>query len=176
MNCDALKKAIREVPGFPKPGILFYDITPILADAKLFQQSIAVLCERYVQQKPKAVAAIDARGFIFGAAVAQELGVGFIPIRKKGKLPFTTLDESYDLEYGSATISVHVDAVKKGDTILIVDDLLATGGTAAASARLIAQLGGEIVEIAFLIELAGLKGRAKLTGHPVFSAIIYEGC
>ena len=175
MNCDALKKAIREVPDFPKPGILFYDITPILADAGLFQQAITALCERYVKQKPKAVAAIDARGFIFGAAVAQKLGVGFIPIRKKGKLPFTTLDESYDLEYGSATISVHVDAVKKGDTILIVDDLLATGGTAAASARLIAQLGGEIVEIAFLIELAGLKGRAKLTGHPVFSAIVYEG-
>ena len=176
MNCDALKKAIREVPDFPKPGILFYDITPILADAKLFQQAIAVLCERHVKQKPKAVAAIDARGFIFGAAVAQKLDVGFIPIRKKGKLPFTTLDESYDLEYGSATISVHVDAVQKGDTILIVDDLLATGGTAAASARLIERLGGKIVEIAFLIELAGLKGRAKLAGYPVFSAIIYEGC
>lgn len=176
MNCDALKKAIREIPDFPQKGILFRDITPILADAKLFQQTIAVLCERHVQQKPKAVAAIDARGFIFGAAVAQKLGVGFIPVRKKGKLPFTTLDESYDLEYGSATISVHVDAVKKGDTILIVDDLLATGGTAAASARLIERLGGKIVEIAFLIELAGLKGRAKLTGHPVFSAIIYEGC
>ncbi|MBU0714992.1 MAG: adenine phosphoribosyltransferase [Verrucomicrobia bacterium] len=175
MNCDALKKAIREVPDFPKPGILFYDITPILADAKLFQQANAVLCERHVKQKPKAVAAIDARGFIFGAAVAQKLGVGFIPIRKKGKLPFTTLDESYDLEYGSATISVHVDAVKKGDKILIVDDLLATGGTAAASARLIERLGGTIVEIAFLIELAGLKGRTKLTRYPVFSAIVYEG-
>lgn len=176
MNCDALKKAIREIPDFPQKGILFRDITPILADAKLFQQSIAVFCERHVQQKPKAVAAIDARGFIFGAAVAQKLGVGFIPIRKKGKLPFTTLDESYDLEYGSATISVHVDALKKGDTILIVDDLLATGGTAAACARLIERLGGKIVEIAFLIELAGLKGRAKLTRYPVFSAIIYEGC
>ena len=175
MNCDALKKAIREVPDFPKPGILFYDITPILADAKLFQQSIAVLCERHLQQKPAAVAAIDARGFIFGGAVAKQLGVGFVPIRKKGKLPFTTLDESYDLEYGSATISVHTDAVQKGDTILIVDDLLATGGTAAASVRLIERLGGKIVEIAFLIELAGLKGRAKLTGHPVFSAMVYEG-
>ncbi|MCG2659838.1 MAG: adenine phosphoribosyltransferase [Kiritimatiellae bacterium] len=176
MNCDALKKSIREIPDFPQKGILFRDITPILADANLFQQSIAVLCERHVKQKPKAVAAIDARGFIFGAAVALKLGVGFIPIRKKGKLPFTTLDESYDLEYGSATISVHVDALKKGDTILIVDDLLATGGTAAASARLIERLGGKIVEIAFLIELAGLKGRAKLTRYPVFSAIIYEGC
>ena len=176
MNCDALKKAIREVPDFPKPGILFYDITPILSDAKLFRQSIDVLCERHLKQKPKTVAAIDARGFIYGAAVAQKLGVGFIPIRKKGKLPFTTMDESYDLEYGSATISVHVDAVKKGDTILIVDDLLATGGTAAACARLIERLGGKIAEIAFLVELAGLKGRAKLTGHPVFSAIVYEGC
>ena len=176
MNCDALKKAIREIPDFPQKGILFRDIAPILADAKLFQQAIAVLCERHVKQKPQAVAAIDARGFIFGAAVAQKLGVGFIPIRKKGKLPFTTLDESYDLEYGSATISVHVDALKKGATILIVDDLLATGGTAAACARLIERLGGKIVEIAFLIELAGLKGRAKLTSYPVFSAIVYEGC
>ena len=175
MNCDALKKAIREVPGFPKPGILFYDITPILANARLFQQAITVLAERHMKQKPKAVAAIDARGFIFGAAVAQKLGVGFIPIRKKGKLPFSTLDESYDLEYGSATISVHVDALKKGDTILIVDDLLATGGTAAASVRLIERLGGKIAEIAFLVELAGLQGRAKLAGHPVFSAIVYEG-
>ena len=176
MNCDALKQAIREIPDFPQKGILFRDITPVLADASLFQQATAVLCERHLQQKPTAVAAIDARGFIFGAAVAQKLGVGFIPIRKKGKLPFATLDESYDLEYGSATISVHVDALKKGDTILIVDDLLATGGTAAACARLIERLGGKIVEIAFLIELAGLKGRAKLTGHPVFSAIVYEGC
>ncbi len=176
MNCDTLKKAIREVPDFPKPGILFYDITPILADAKLFQQSVDIFCERHAKQKPKAVAAIDARGFIFGAAVALKLGAGFIPIRKKGKLPFTTIDESYDLEYGSATISAHVDAVKKGDSILIVDDLLATGGTAAACARLIERLGGKIVEIAFLIELAGLKGRAKLAGYPVFSAIVYEGC
>ncbi|MBI2441608.1 MAG: adenine phosphoribosyltransferase [Lentisphaerae bacterium] len=176
MNCNALRKAVREIPDFPKKGILFRDITPILADAQLFRQSVAVLAERHLKDKPKAVAAIDARGFIFGAAVAHKLGVGFIPIRKKGKLPFKTLDESYDLEYGSATISVHADALKPGDRILIVDDLLATGGTAAACARLIERLGGKIVEIAFLIELAGLKGRAKLAGYPVFSAIIYEGC
>jgi adenine phosphoribosyltransferase len=175
MNCDKLKKAIREIPDFPQKGILFRDITPVLADAKLFRQSINVLCERHKQQKPKAVAAIDARGFIFGAAVAQKLGVGFIPIRKKGKLPFKTLDESYDLEYGSATISIHADAIQPCDTVLIVDDLLATGGTAAACARLIERLGGKIVEIAFLIELAGLKGRSKLGNYPVFSAIVYEG-
>lgn len=176
MNCDALRKAVREIPDFPQKGILFRDITPILSDARLFHQAVTVLCERHLKQKPRAVAAIDARGFIFGAAVAQKLGVGFIPIRKKGKLPFTTLDESYSLEYGSATLSLHTDALKKGDSILIVDDLLATGGTAAASARLIERLGGKIVEIAFLIELAGLKGREKLAGYPVFSAIVYEGC
>lgn len=176
MNCNMLQKAIREIPDFPQKGILFRDITPVLADADLFRQAIDALCERHLRQKPKAVAAIDARGFILGAAVALRLGIGFIPVRKKGKLPYQTLDESYDLEYGSATISIHADALQKGDSILIVDDLLATGGTAAACAKLIERLGGKIVECAFLIELAGLKGRAKLAAHPVFSAIIYEGC
>lgn len=174
MNIKRLQAAIRDIPDFPKPGIVFKDITPILADPKLFKAAIQVLCARHKGNAIKAVVAVDARGFIFGAAVAQKLGAGFIPVRKKGKLPFTTLEESYDLEYGSATLAVHTDAVKPGDTVLIVDDLLATGGTAAATARLIERLGGTIVEIAFLIELAFLHGREKLTPYPVFSAIRIE--
>lgn len=174
MNTDKLKAAIRDIPDFPEKGIIFKDITPILADARLFKLAVDALSDRQKGKTIKAVAAVDARGFIFGAAVARKLGTGFIPIRKKGKLPFKTIDESYDLEYGSATLSLHVDAVKKGDAVLIVDDLLATGGTAAAAARLIERLGGKIVEIAFLIELAFLKGRAKLKGYPLFSAICFD--
>ncbi len=176
MKADSIQQAVREIPDFPKPGILFRDITPILADPALFRQSVSILAERHRARRPDAVAAVDARGFIFGAAVAYELGVGFIPIRKKGKLPYTTYDEPYALEYGSAAISVHTDALKAGARILIVDDLLATGGTAAACARLVERLGGIVVELAFLIELAGLQGRAKLAPRPVFSAIIYPGC
>ncbi len=176
MSLEAVRNAIREIPDFPKPGILFRDITPILADAGLFRQAVALFCDRHRARPPAAVAAMEARGFIFGAAVACELGCAFVPIRKKGKLPFQTLDESYTLEYGSATLSVHTDAIRKGDRVLLLDDLLATGGTAAASARLIERLGGAVVEADFLIELAGLQGRAKLAGTPVYSAIICEGC
>lgn len=174
MIAERLKAAIRDIPDFPKQGILFRDITPILKDANLFRMAVEIFAERHAGNDIKAIAAIDARGFIFGAAAALSLNTGFIPIRKKGKLPFTTIDESYELEYGSATISLHVDALEKGDRILIVDDLLATGGTAAAAARLVERSGGEIVEIAFLVELASLRGRDKLKGHPVFSAISFE--
>jgi len=174
MDIDKLKFAIRDIPDFPKKGVVFKDITPILADPQLFKMAVDVLSERHIGKEIKAVAAVDARGFIFGAAVALKLGTGFIPIRKKGKLPFTTIDESYDLEYGSSTLSIHVDALNKGDSVLVVDDLLATGGTAAASARLIDRLGGKIVEIEFLIELMFLKGREKLTGYPMFSAIQFD--
>ena len=174
MNTDKLKSAIRNIPDFPEKGIIFRDITPVLANPQLFKMAVDVLSERHMGKDIKAVAAIDARGFIFGAAVALKLGTGFIPIRKKGKLPFATIDESYDLEYGSATLSVHVDALKRGDSVLIVDDLLATGGTAAASAKLIDRLGGKIVELTFLIELMSLKGCEKLTGYPVFSAIQFD--
>lgn len=171
MKVDQLKAAIRDIPDFPQKGILFKDITPILLDPDLFTAAIDVLSERHQGKKIDAVAAIDARGFIFGGAVAQRLKVGFIPIRKKGKLPYKTIEESYDLEYGSATLSMHVDAIKKGDAVLLVDDLLATGGTASASAKLIEKLGGQIIEIEFLIELNALNGRAKLAGYPVFAAI-----
>lgn len=174
MNINKLKAAIRSIPDFPQKGILFYDITPILADPKLFRLAIKVLADRHKGSDIKAVAAVDARGFILGAAVAYQLKAGFIPIRKKGKLPYKTIEESYSLEYGTATLALHEDAVKPGENILLVDDLLATGGTAAASAHMIEKLGGKIVEIAFLIELAGLKGREKLTNYPVFSALTFE--
>jgi len=173
MNYEALKSAIRDIPDFPKKGVIFKDITPILADPELFNMAVDALSSRYIGKDIKAVAAVDARGFIFGSAVALNLKTGFIPIRKKGKLPFTTIDESFELEYGSDTLSIHVDAFHKGDSVLLVDDLLATGGTAAASARLIERLDGKIVEIAFLIELVFLKGREKLAGYPVFSAISF---
>lgn len=173
MNIDKIKAAIRDIPDFPQKGVLFRDITPVLADPGLFKTAIDILSERYLKRKITKVAAVEARGFIFGAAVALRLGAGFVPIRKKGKLPFKTIEQSYDLEYGSATISMHVDAVKPGETVLIVDDLLATGGTAAATAAMIEKSGGKIVEIAFLIELAFFKGRAKLSKYPVFSAIVF---
>ncbi len=169
-----LKKAIRNIPDFPIKGVLFRDIAPILANPKLFKIAVDVLCDRHKGKDIRAVAAVDARGFIFGGAMARALKVGFIPIRKQGKLPFTTIEESYELEYGSATLAMHIDALQPGDTVLLVDDLLATGGTAAASARLIEKLGARIVEIAFLIELASLKGREKLTQYPVFTAITFE--
>jgi len=171
MKNKKLKAAIRDIPDFPQKGIIFKDITPILADPKLLKKAVNIFCKRHAKGSISKVAAVEARGFIFGGAVAMKLGAGFIPVRKKGKLPFNTIEESYELEYGSATLAMHVDAVKPGETILIVDDLLATGGTAAATAAMVEKLGGKIVEIAFLIELGFLKGRDKLTKHPVFSAI-----
>ena len=168
-----LAAAIRDIPDFPKPGIIFKDITPILGNPELFHEAVEIFVARHQGQGLGKIAAIDARGFIFGGAVAQRLGVGFVPIRKKGKLPFATLDESYDLEYGSNAISVHVDAFRAGEKVLILDDLLATGGTAAAAARLVQRAGGTVAEIDFLIELTFLKGREKLAGFPVFAAIAF---
>lgn len=173
MKNRKLRSAIRDIPDFPQKGVIFKDITPILADPQLLKKAVNVLCKRHAKGSIAKVAAVDARGFIFGAAVALKLGAGFIPVRKKGKLPFTTIEQSYNLEYGSATLAMHVDAVKPGETILIIDDLLATGGTAAATAEMIEKQGGKIVEVAFLIELAFLKGREKLTKYPVFSAIVF---
>ena len=166
-----LVAAIRDVPDFPKPGILFKDITPILADPVLFREAVDIFVDRHRGKGIDKVAAIESRGFMFGSALAYRLGIGFVPIRKQGKLPFHTLDETYDLEYGTATISVHTDAFRPGERVLVLDDLLATGGTAAAAARLVQRGGGAVAEIDFLIELTFLKGRAKLAGHPVFAAI-----
>ena len=169
-----LQEAIRNIPDFPIPGVIFRDITPILRSPKLLQSAVDVLSARHKGKPLSAVAAVEARGFIFGGAVAHALQIGFIPIRKQGKLPFTTIEESYQLEYGSATLAMHTDALQPGESVLLVDDLLATGGTAQAAARMIEKLGGRIAEIAFLIELLPFQGRQKLLSYPIFSAITFE--
>jgi adenine phosphoribosyltransferase len=168
-----IEKAIRNIPDFPKPGIQFKDITPVLADARLFASVIDQLANNFKPGDVDAVVGIDARGFIFAAAVAIRLGAGFVPVRKKGKLPYQTHEQDYALEYGSATVAIHVDALKPGSRVLLVDDLLATGGTAAAAAQLVRKLGAQILEIGFLIELSFLNGRDKLKGFPVRSVIAY---
>ena len=170
---DELKTAVRDVPDFPVKGILFKDITPILQDGKLFRIAVDSIANRHTGKKIDAVVGIDARGFIFAGAVAYKLGVGFVPVRKKGKLPYKTVVTSYTLEYGSETSEMHIDSVKKGDNVIIVDDLLATGGTAMAAATLVSQLGATIIEIDFLIELSFLKGREQLKDHNVFSVVVY---
>jgi adenine phosphoribosyltransferase len=171
MSVEKLTAALRDVPDFPKQGIIFKDITPILADPALFRAAVDLMTERHRDKGVDKVAAIEARGFIFGSGVARELGAGFIPIRKQGKLPYKTIDASYDLEYGSATLAMHVDAVQHGERILLIDDLLATGGTAEACVRMIEQLGGLVHAVDFLIELDFLKGREKLKGYDVRSYI-----
>src|SRR5689334_22867531 len=168
-----IEKAIRNIPDFPKPGIQFKDITPVLADARLFSASIDLLTADFQAGMVDAVVGIDARGFIFAAAAALKLKAGFIPVRKKGKLPYQTHEEEYQLEYGTATVAVHVDALKPGSRVLLIDDLLATGGTAAAAAALVQKLGARILQISFLIELSFLMGRDKLKQYPVSSLIVY---
>lgn len=170
---DQISAAIRNVPDFPKPGIQFKDITPVLADPELFSSSIDLLIEGVEPESVGAVVGIDARGFIFAAAAALRLRTGFVPVRKQGKLPYDTHEESYELEYGSNTIALHVDAVRPGEKVLLVDDLLATGGTAAAATALLKRIGAEIVGVRFLIELDFLQGRKLLTGLPVTSLIRY---
>lgn len=168
-----IEKAIRNVPDFPKPGIQFKDITPVLADARLFNGAIAELCKPFTPGSVDAVIGIDARGFIFAAAAAVQLKAGFIPVRKKGKLPYKTHEQDYALEYGTATVAIHTDALKPGARVILIDDLLATGGTAAAAAALVKKLGAEILEFSFLIELSFLHGRDKLRGMPIRSVVIY---
>ena len=170
---EQLKAAIRDVPDFPIKGILFKDITPVLQDGKLFRQAVDAIADRHKGKNISSVVAIDARGFIFAGAVAYKLGIGLVPVRKKGKLPYKTVVTSYTLEYGSETSEMHIDSVKKGDNVIIVDDLLATGGTAMAAATLVKQLGGTVAEIDFLIELSFLKGRDRLKEYPVYSVIQY---
>jgi adenine phosphoribosyltransferase len=168
---DRLKGHIRDIPDFPKPGIVFKDITPILSDGQLFRLAITIFAERYQRKSVEKIVAIDARGFIFGGALAHYLGIGLAVVRKKGKLPFESHEMAYDLEYGQGVLEIHIDAVKKHQRVVIIDDLLATGGTAEAAAKLVENCGGEIVELAFLVELAGLKGRERLAKYPVFCAI-----
>jgi adenine phosphoribosyltransferase len=171
---DELKKLIREVPDYPKPGILFYDLTTLLKDKKGFQDLIDRLCEHYSGHTIDIVAGIEARGFIFAPALAYRLGAGFVPVRKPKKLPAKTVALSYALEYGNDSLEIHEDAIKPGDRVLICDDLLATGGTAAATAKLIQRLGGKVEGLAFAVELTFLNGRAKLPGLDVFSLIQYD--
>ncbi|MDH4202498.1 MAG: adenine phosphoribosyltransferase [Phycisphaerae bacterium] len=168
-----LKAYIRDIPDFPKPGILFRDITPLLANAKALAAAIDAMREPFVGQGIDVVAAVEARGFIFGAAVARALNAGFVPIRKKGKLPFRTHSVRYGLEYGEDVVEVHSDAVAAGTKVLMIDDLLATGGTMTAACELIEKLGGEIAGLTFLIELADLKGRDSLKKYSIHSVITY---
>jgi adenine phosphoribosyltransferase len=168
-----LRQAIRNVSDFPKPGIQFKDITPVLADPALFAACIDLLIDRHRPGDIDLVVGIDARGFIFASAAALKLGAGFVPVRKKGKLPFQTHEQSYDLEYGSNTIAIHTDAVKPGSRVLLIDDLLATGGTAEAAALLLQKVGAQILEAAFLIELRDLNGRDRIRHCPVRSLVVY---
>ena len=170
---DDLKKKIRHVPDFPKPGSLFYDITTLLQDRAGLKAAIDRLTQPFLDQRIDLVVGIESRGFIFGAAVADRLGAGFSPVRKPGKLPSTTVSASYALEYGKDTLEIHDDAVRKGQRVLIVDDLLATGGTARATTDLVKRLGGDVLALAFLIELVALNGRAKLPGENVHAVLQY---
>ena len=170
---EQLKRLIRGIPDFPKPGILFYDITTLLQDPKGLHGAVDALAEPFTNDNIDIVVGIESRGFIFGAAVADRLGAGFSPVRKPGKLPSTTIGCSYDLEYGRDSLEIHHDAVGKGQRVLIVDDLLATGGTAKATAELVTSLGGQVWALAFLIELTFLNGRDRLTGQRVYSVLKY---
>ncbi len=170
---EALKQLIRHVPDFPKPGILFYDITTLLRDGEGFQLAVSSLVDANKHHTVDVVVGIESRGFIFGAAVADRLKVGFIPVRKSGKLPAETVRATYDLEYGSDALEIHYGAVEKGQRVLIVDDLLATGGTASATIELISTAGGTVSGLAFLIELEELNGRERLGEFPIFSALKY---
>ena len=176
MSSDVTEKllaAVRDVPDFPKPGIVFKDITPILASGKLFRASIDLFLEKCRGKEIDKVVGIDARGFLFGSAVAYELGVGFVPLRKKGRLPYKTESAKYSLEYGEAEMELHIDAIEPGQKIVLIDDLLATGGTSASAATLITKVGGILLEAQFLIELEFLHGRKKLEPTPVVSFLKY---
>ena len=172
-NAADLDAAIRDVPDFPKPGILFKDITPVLGNGNLFRTSLELLAATAGSQKIDKVVGIDARGFIFAAGVAHILGAGFVPVRKQGKLPWTTRQMAYTLEYGEDMVEIHEDAIKPGEKVLLVDDLLATGGTAAAAIKLLKALDAEIVSVSFLIELTGLAGRKLLSNTNVHSILSY---
>jgi adenine phosphoribosyltransferase len=170
-----LKGTIRDIPDFPKPGIVFKDMTTLLRNREAFAYTIDVLSEKFASLKPKYIVGIEARGFVLGAAIAHKLNVGFVPIRKPGKLPHKTEKAVYELEYGSDCVEIHVDAVDKGDKVILIDDLLATGGTAEAASRLLRKIGAEVVGIGFIVELSFLKGRQKLpTGIEIFSILQYE--
>jgi adenine phosphoribosyltransferase len=170
---ERLRRAVRDVPDFPKKGIIFKDITPVLSDPSLFRASIDLFLERCRGREVDKIVGIDARGFVFGSAVAYELGLGFVPIRKRGKLPYKTDTAKYSLEYGEAEVEMHIDAVRQGERVVLVDDLLATGGTSAAAVALIRNAGADLVEAQFLIELEFLEGRKRLEPTPVTAFLKY---
>ena len=176
-DLDLIRRAIRTVPDWPAPGVMFRDITPLLSSPRVFRVLIDQFVHRYFDVRPSAIAGLDERGFIIGSVVAYELNVGFVPIRKKGKLPFTTVEETYELEYGSATVEMHTDAVKPGDRVVLIDDLIATGGTMMAGRRLLERLGATVIEGAAIVDLPELGGSAKLrdSGLPLFTLVSFDG-
>ncbi len=171
---EELRKTIRDIPDFPKQGIIFKDITPVLKSPRLFRKVIKTFHERYRDKGITAIVAIESRGFIFGGALAERMGVSFIPVRKKGKLPYKTVSATYELEYGTDSVEMHSDALGPGDKVVVLDDLVATGGTAEATARLCEQLGAEVVELAFVIELVFLSPRKELHRYTVFSMVTFD--
>jgi adenine phosphoribosyltransferase len=171
MSVEKIASAIRDIKDFPKPGIIFKDITPVLKSPEIFSEVVDTIAARYLNRKPDYVVAIESRGFIFGSALAYKLGCGIIPVRKKGKLPYKTIEVSYELEYGTATVEIHADAIKPGDRVVLIDDLLATGGTAGAAIKLIEQLKGKIIGVEFLIELAFLNGRRHISEYSINTII-----
>ena len=177
LHADYIRAHIRTVPDWPAPGVQFRDITPLLQNPKVFRVLVDEFVHRYFDVKPDAIAGLDARGFILGAVVAYELNVGFVPIRKKGKLPFTTVQESYELEYGSGAVEMHTDAVGPGDRVVLIDDLIATGGTMLAGLRLLQRLGAQVIEGAAIVDLPELKGsqRLRAAGLPLFTLVDFEG-
>jgi adenine phosphoribosyltransferase len=174
---EYIRSHIRTVPDWPAPGVMFRDITPLLSNPRVFRVLIDQFVHRYFDVRPDVIAGLDARGFIIGSVVAYELGVGFVPIRKKGKLPFTTVEETYELEYGSATVEMHTDAVKPGDRVVLIDDLIATGGTMMAGKKLLERLGAQVLEGAAIVDLPELQGSAKLqaAGLALFTLVDFAG-
>lgn len=175
MNNSLLEKSIRNIADFPKPGILFRDITTLIQNKNAFKKAVELLSKKYKSKGFDKVVGVEARGFIFGAAVANKIGAGFVPVRKKGKLPYKTISVTYELEYGTDTLEIHKDAITPGEKVLIIDDLLATGGTVKAVAELVNQLGGKIAGIGFVIELVDLHGKDKLKEYPLYSLIKFHG-
>ncbi len=170
-----LKETIRSIPGWPIEGVIFRDLTTLMQDPDAFRESCDILIDRYKDKELDKIVGIDARGFVFGAVLAYQLGIGFVPVRKKGKLPHTTIQESYSLEYGEDTLEIHEDAIEKGEKVVIVDDLIATGGTVGATVKLVNKLGVDLIECAFIVELPDLNGRAQIPGCNVFSITEFDG-
>ncbi len=173
--CEYIKSKVRSIPDWPIKGVIFRDITTLLLDPPAFKKICAIFYDRYVNEKIDKIVGIDARGFLFGSVLAYKLDIGMIPIRKNGKLPYNTISESYTLEYGEEIIEIHEDAIQKGERVVVIDDLMATGGTISAAANLVEKLGGEIFECSFVLELPDLNGREKLGNRRVFSIVEFEG-